>query len=443
VNLTFDLTPAQSEFIQDTTTPNLLMCGGYGSGKSRAGALKAVLLALANPGTDGIVASPTLGLAKRTIVKQLQEVLDTIGVKYKYNKSELIFRLEHNRPSEIHVLSAENWVRLVGMNASFFVFDEIDTMKTDDAREAWGKLKSRLRVGQVRQACACTTPEGFKFAYEYFKLETEERPELLKDRKIIRARTYDSPFVDDTYIKSLQESYTPQLIKAYLEGEFVNLLSGQVYINYDRELNGTDLTIDDLPEHRPLMVGIDFNYRGMSAIVMGQFGEPKRDIYGRPVNLDEGVTAIVDEVIGSRNTPDLIEALKERYPKRNLIICPDTSGNQNKSSASMTDIALLKAAGFDDIRHQNQNPRVKDRVNSVNARFLNGRGARRLLVNDQKAPLLARCLEHQTYGSDGMPIKGTPISDKTETTQDGPLDALGYANWMFWPLVPRATARVS
>ncbi len=445
MHLSLSLLPAQAEFVADTTTPNLLLCGGFGSGKSYAGALKAIILALANPGTSGIVASPTLGLAKRSIVKSLQDALVEHRIKHTYNKSELIFRLDvgHGRASEIYILSAENWTRLIGMNASFFVFDEMDTLKADDAREAWTKLTSRVRAGKVRQMCATTTPEGFKFAYQFFQQEVAEKPELATQRKIIRARTVDNPYLPDEYIRALRDAYPKDLLRAYLEGEFVNFRSGTVYCNYSRALNDTTLTIYDLPSTRPLIVGVDFNYNGMSAIVAGQFGEPKFDEYGRRHEGSDVVTAVVDEIIGSKNTTELIAALKERYGDRHLIICPDASGGHNSSkSAGATDFSLLAQAGFQ-LRYNPSNPRIKDRVNSVNARLLNGTGQRRLKVNATRCPTLARCLEQQVYGEDGMPRKGEKISSNSETYMDGPLDGLGYLVWQFFPLASRPTMKVS
>jgi hypothetical protein len=445
MNFDISLLPAQAEFISDTTTPNLLLCGGFGSGKSRAGALKAVILALANPGCDGIIASPTIGLAKRSIVKQVQEVLAELNIKHQFNKSELIFKIDCGRGkvSEIHVLSAENWVRLVGMNAAYFVFDEVDTMKADDAREAWVKLTGRVRAGTVRQMCATTTPEGFKFCHDFFVREPSEKPSLRDQRRLIRARTVDNPWLPDEYIQSLKEAYSPELLRAYLNGEFVNLKQSTVYCNYDRELSDTKLTIGDLPHGRPLMIGCDFNYGGMSAIVIGQFGAPTIDIYGRRQEGKDEVTAVIDEVLGSKNTTELIVALKERYPDRNVIICPDASGGQQRSSAAgVTDISLLQSAGYE-LRFNPSNPRVKDRVNSVNARFLNGLGARRLLVNSSRCPILARCLQQQTYSQDGQPNKGAKVGADTSLMIDGPVDALGYAIYQFWPLAGGPQIRVS
>ena len=48
---------------------------------------------------------------------------------------------------------------------------------------------------------------------------------------------------------------------------------------------------------------------------------------------------------------------------------------------------------------------LKDRVNSVNAMFLNAYGERRLKVNIDQCPQLTLCLERQTYTDKGEPDK--------------------------------------
>jgi hypothetical protein len=68
----------------------------------------------------------------------------------------------------------------------------------------------------------------------------------------------------DDYISSLYESYPPQLISAYLRGQFVNLTSGAVYPDFDRKLNHTD---EEIKPGEPLIIGMDFNVLKMAAVV--------------------------------------------------------------------------------------------------------------------------------------------------------------------------------
>ena len=81
---------------------------------------------------------------------------------------------------------------------------------------------------------------------------------------MIQASTYDNEAnLPDDYISSLFESYPPQLISAYLRGQFVNLTSGAVYPDFDRKLNHTDEEIEPL---ELLIIGMDFNVLKMAAV---------------------------------------------------------------------------------------------------------------------------------------------------------------------------------
>ena len=54
------------------------------------------------------------------------------------------------------------------------------------------------------------------------------------------------------------------MLKAYLDGEFVNLNSGGVYPDFDRELNKSKETIKP---REVLHIGMDFNVLKMAAVV--------------------------------------------------------------------------------------------------------------------------------------------------------------------------------
>ena len=55
----------------------------------------------------------------------------------------------------------------------------------------------------------------------------------------------------------------------------------------------------------------------------------------------------VDELKNIFDTPNLIKTLKSRFHEHRLFIYPDASGDSTHSvNASISDIALLKQAGF-------------------------------------------------------------------------------------------------
>ena len=166
----------------------------------------------------------------------------------------------------------------------------------------------------------------------------------------------------------------------------------------------------------PLHIGQDFNI-GQCASVVSVIHN------GNPI--------IVDELTDTYNTEQLIIRLREKYGKRHITIYPDPAGNQNKTSASQSDLAMLKQAGFE-LSYSKAHPPIKDRVNSVNAMLCTGTGNRRLLINTRTCKELTKCLEQQAY-KNGMPDK--------DSGTDHMLDALGYFIYRNYPIIGRASVR--
>jgi 3-deoxy-D-manno-octulosonate 8-phosphate phosphatase KdsC-like HAD superfamily phosphatase len=214
-----------------------------------------------------------------------------------------------------------------------------------------------------------------------------------------QSSTYDNEKnLPDDYIDSLKNDYPPQLIEAYLNGQFVNLTSGSVYQNYDPQAHRSKEHVRD---GEPLYVGMDFNVTKMAAVIYVQRNGGKE-------------WHAVDEIKNGYDTPEVIQILQERYPKNEITVYPDASGKNRKTiGASTSDIAMLKGAGFN-IMAKQANPLVKDRVLSVNAAFHKGI----LFVNDKSCPETAECLQQQVYDDNGQPDK--------KGGKDHQNDAAGY-----------------
>jgi hypothetical protein len=216
-----------------------------------------------------------------------------------------------------------------------------------------------------------------------------------------------NPHLPEQYVQSLRDIYPDHLLQAYLMGEFVNLTTGRIYTAFDRRSNNTEITQN---EREPLFIGMDFNVGNMSAVI-----GVKRA--GKPV--------VVGEITKAYDTPEIIRAIKSRYHDHQIAVYPDSSGGSRKSNdAGTTDIKLLRDAGFSVYAHPT-NPPVRDRINSVNGAFKNG-----LLVNVDKCPELARCLEQQCYNANGEP-------DKTQGL-DHLADSIGYWCAYDYPVVKPA-----
>ena len=368
------------------------MVAGYGAGKSHALILRTMKLIFGNGGNIAYYL-PTYDLIKTIAYPRFIEVLDNLKVAYKLNKSDHILEVNNK---QIIFRTLDNPDRIVGYEVTDSMVDELDTLPINKARECWVKIIARNRQKKAGQNTVAvgTTPEGFRFVYEQWGKNPTE------SYQIIKAPTYSNPHLPENYIDLLRETYPPQLLEAYIEGEFVNLTSGSVYPDYDRELNGTDATIQ---KGEPLHIGMDFNVNNGAAVV---------HIQRSPLAL------AVDELIGVRDTPSMIKILQEKYTGHTIIIYPDASGGATKSvNASISDLRLLKDAGFT-IDAPKKNPFVKDRVAAFNRLICNPAGDRYYRVNTDKCPNLAVSLEQQVYDKNGVPDK--------ESGLDHIVDGAGY-----------------
>lgn len=387
--------------------------GGFGSGKTAAGVMRALRLKFAHPTLDVAYYLPTYDLVRMIGYPRFSETLTQARVGFTLNKSDHVITI--NGRGRIIFRTLDNPDRIVGYEVADSIVDELDTLKTEDATRAWQQIIARNRQkkpdGARNSVAVATTPEGFKFVYERWHKSPAEGYAL------IRASTYSNARnLPDGYIDALKASYPSQLIAAYLDGEFVNLTSGAVYPDFSRAANHTDALLAD---GEPLHIGIDFNVYNCTAMV-GVIRDKKPLILG--------------EITGVRDTPALVDSIKQKYPSRHITVYPDASGKSNKTvNASLSDLQILRDAGFT-ICVNNSNPLVKDRVMAVNAQLLSGDMDRRLLVNTRTCPRLTECLEQQVYDKNGEP-------DKSSNNDHAP-DALGYFITYRWPIV-RRTATIT
>lgn len=387
--------------------------GGFGSGKTHSGVMRALRLKFSYPTQDVAYYLPTYDLVSMIGYPRFQLSLDAAGIKYRLNESKHIIYIAGR--GKVFFRTLDNPDRIVGYEVADSIVDELDTLKTPDAERCWQQIIARNRQkkpdGTPNTVGVATTPEGFRFCYSRWQKDPAPGYELIRASTHSNARNLPADYID-----ALMRSYPSQLVQAYLEGYFVNLTAGAVYPDFSRELNHTPETIIEGEE---LHIGLDFNVYNCTAIV----GVIR---FGRPL--------ILSELVKMRDTPDVCATIKEKFPGHKVHVYPDASGQSNRTvNATESDITILRAAGFN-VRVPSKNPFVKERVAEVNALICNGLAMRTLMVNTDACPTLTECLEQQTYDKNNEP-------DKT-TGKDHPPDALGYFVHFHWPIVrPTATQR--
>lgn len=386
----------QGVFLNGLDTKFRAYVGGFGSGKTFVGCLDLLIFAGQHPKLVQGYFAPTYRDIRDTFWPTLDEAAELLGFTTKVRKADAEVDLFRGNVfyGTIICRSMDSPGNIVGFKIVRALVDEIDVMATDKARDAWRKIIARMRLvvaGVVNSIGVTTTPEGFKFVYETFKRNPTQAYSM------VQASTYENErFLPPDYIPSLIESYPTELISAYLQGDFVNLTSGTVYRSYDRQRCRSS---EEIKPREELHIGQDFNVNNMASVIAVK---RKDDLHA------------VAEISGLRDTPHLITVLKEEYPDHSIVIYPDASGANTKTSdASRSDIILLRAAGFT-VRVRASNPAVKDRILAVNTAYTKSR----LHINDRACPNLAESQEQQAYDKNGQP-------DKT-SGHDHSNDALGY-----------------
>ena len=405
-----DLHPQQQLFF-DNETEIVGLSAGYGAGKTRSLCAMALKLAAQNIGYIGAILEPTGPLIRDIWQTDFDQFLEHYEIPYSFRASPLPEYVIHLKEGDCKLLcrSFENWSRIIGLNLAFCLADEIDVVSPTICEKAFPKILGRLRAGNVRQFCAASTPEGFRWLYQTFG--TDEAKERT-DRQLIKMRTQDNPHLPSDFIERMEANYDPSMLAAYLNGEFVNLTTGMVYSRFTREQNVTNV----MPEIglEPLRIGLDFNIGNMNCVI-GIIQDQKLLIF--------------DEISGVHDTDALAQTIKSRYPMNKIYIYPDASGGNRSTNASQTDIEILAGYGFSN-QSPRSNPPVRDRVASVQALLCNGKGESRLQIHASCRKLI-ESMELQSYNEKGEPDK--------ESGYDHMADSVGYLIWReFNPLFARA-----
>jgi len=419
------LTNSQTKFVKDDDSKAVAFVTGFGGGKTFSLVTKLVKKKLKHPNADLLYLLPTFSMFRDILFPTLSEVLDGSGIGYKINKStgEVFF----DCGGRVILKSMDAPESIVGMNVLAVFLDELDTLPQDKAWQVWIKALARARkrivmaddkgnsildqngeeIEIMNQMIVGSTPEGYRLLYKLFK---KEKPD---NYTLIQASGYENKFLPSDYYDNLKAIYPPELVDAYINGEFVNMAVGSVYKQFSREACDSDALYR---EGETLHISMDFNVMNMNGVV---FAERDPVFTGNPLFAYEGHNSFhsIRHLHGIKDTPEMIEVIKNRYPTSPIYVYPDASGKNTSSKGFTTsDISLLKGAGFH-ARYPNKNPRIMDRVQSVNSSLMTGL----IKVNVGQCETIAESLEQQVFNAN------TELPEKSaKSSIDDINDAFGY-----------------
>ena len=342
--------------------------------------------------------APTYRQAKQIVWNELkQKLIDHKWVK-NINHSDLTFTLKNN--STITLRGSDNENALRGVGIDFLVIDEF----ADVSKEAWYEVLRPTLSDKKGHALFCGSPRGFgNWSYELYK-----QGETNKDWKSFQYTTLEGQQVSKEEIEQAKQDLDLRTFQQEYEATFVNY-SGMIYYNFSRDKN----IVDKYNKNTGILhIGLDFNVDPMSAVVCV---------------IENDRIFMIDEIqIYSSNTNEMCDEIRTRYKNKQIVVYPDPSARQRKTSAGgTTDLAILKNSGFD-VRCRSTAPLVRDRINAVNSKLKNVNGKSSLFIV-KSCKNAIKSIERQIYK------EGTHIPDK-DSGYDHMNDALGYLVEYNFPL---------
>jgi len=222
----FKLTKNQIAFVNDKT-PELLISGGYRSGKTVALVVKMYLLSVFFPKNQILVGRKSLTDIKLTLIPAIQDIFPAGTYEYKpgYN------RIDFPNGSQIHLLGldtavsgddtkkATQKIRGLDLGAAFIdQLEEIDQI-------VWDQLAGRMsRNVPFHQKCATTNPARF-WAYEYFKAKPRPGTRLIETGMHDNKDNLPEGFIEQQLVKG--EMYVKRFVHGIWDTE--TMIDGRVF----------------------------------------------------------------------------------------------------------------------------------------------------------------------------------------------------------------------
>ena len=314
------------------------------------------------------------------------------------NHSDLTITLKNN--SQITLRGSDNEQSLRGVGLNFLCIDEF----ADVSKEAWYEVLRPTLSDTKGHALFCGSPRGFgNWSYDLFK-----QGETNKDWKSFQYTTLEGEQVSQDEIEQAKQDLDLRTFQQEYEATFVNY-SGMIYYNFSRDKN----IIEKYAKNTGILhIGLDFNVDPMSAVVC---------------IIENDRIIVIDEIqIYSSNTNEMCDEIKTRFRNKQIVVYPDPSARQRKTSAGgLTDLSILKNNGFD-VRCRSTAPLVRDRINAVNSKLKNVNGKNSLFIV-KFCKNAIKSIERQIYK------EGTHIPEK-DSGYDHMNDALGYLIEYLYPL---------
>ena len=396
----------QWKFLTSKKTINGLV-GGLGSGKTWIFLRKTLANHISRVGTDGRsngwIIYPTYDLAEELFIQPFIDMLQEYDIDYEYNIAK--HRVETGY-GVVRIYQLQKPQRIIGASLNYIGFDEFDVESWKNCDLAFKKAIGRMRNSEDAEIYIVTSPEGFHYTHKIFVEDAND------DRYLVHGKTTDNVALPQSYIKLLENTYDSTLLKAYRDGQFINITSGSTYYQFSRKENCETYKFNPT---LPIRCGVDFNLSPLCCSLFQTYSNPPYIRVFAEVELHHSGGS---EILTER----LVNEIKSRYKSNQYIAYPDPAGKAKSTSALHSDHDILRQAGFQ-LKVKPKAPRIVDSVNAVN-KICEGN-----LIIDPSCKGLITDLE-QTVNK-----QGTREIDKSNKERTHFSDGLRYAIDFEYPII--------
>lgn len=217
------LLPKQIEYITSTADV-AIYDGGVGAGKTIANVSLAIKLAIEYPGIDILVAAPTYGMLKDTILFEFRNrcpdvLLDPRQTALRGVYPNAVFKPKNGAQSTVRFRAFNDIGKPKSITVGALIVDEVTEMQDGVRAELFRRVRQTGMPNYIR----CTTnPDSKSHPFYVQFIGPAERGELpIEQLHRIHATTYDNPTLPANYIRQLE------MLKTNRPGEYMRMVLGE------------------------------------------------------------------------------------------------------------------------------------------------------------------------------------------------------------------------
>lgn len=425
----YKLLKAQREFLEiphDYSLDVAVYQGGYGSGKTFAGSLLGILLALKFPGIRGLVGAQTYTLVRDTTLQTYFEHLDNFGFTEgkDYDWSSSLQKLTFKNGSEILFRHFDEPNKLKSLNLGFVEIEEMSDIPYDTFKMLLGRMRQKVKKSWkdfTYRIFGHTNPETCRgWIYKTFK--ENKSPNY----RLISAPTTQNIYLPKGFCDELKKVYDEQYYNIFVLAQNGEYNNGLVIKDFSDE-NIKEITYQ--PE-MDLHISCDFNVDPMCWVFAHK--------------TDDKVFYFDEIAMENTTTAKACDEFYRRYPnhKGKIIVNGDASGDNRSCTSEYTNYVIINKKllqfGYDvEIQIKAFNPPIKNRIMAFNSKVRSANGEVCLFV-DKKCEKLLYNIYNLKY-KEGSSKIDIPTYQQIKQSKElkflsHPMDAASYLVDFYWPI---------